>query len=48
MKHLLLSSLMSVLKLGLVVQDQFTVDLTVTPKSDEAGTSGESGKEVAW
>jgi HTH-type transcriptional regulator/antitoxin HipB len=43
-----LLTLMSVLKLGLVVQDQLTADLTVTPKSDQAGASGESGKEVVW
>ena len=43
-----LLTLMSVLKLGLVVQDQLTADLTVTSKSEQAGTSDESGKEVAW
>jgi len=43
-----LLKLMSVLKLGLVVQDQLSADLTVTPKSDEVGTAGQPSKEVEW
>ena len=43
-----LLTLMSLLKLGFVVQVQLTSDLTVTPKSEQAGTSDESDKEVAW
>lgn len=43
-----LLTLMSVLKLGLVVQDQLTADLTVTPKSGEADAVGMPGNEVAW
>lgn len=43
-----LLTLLSVLKLGLVVQDQLSADLAVAPESDDPATSGEPGKEVAW
>lgn len=43
-----LLTLMSVLKLELMVQDRPTADLTVTPKSAEAGQSGDTSKEVEW
>ncbi|MBE0590451.1 transcriptional regulator, y4mF family [compost metagenome] len=43
-----LLTLMGVLKLELVVQDRLTPDLTVTPKSDEAATSGEPSQDAEW